>query len=438
MHNKVETYIHKNNLLAPGSKIIVGVSGGADSVALLCLLKNADFKCVVAHCNFKLRANESDSDAAFVEKLATNLNLPFCKVEFDTAGFAGENKISIELAARELRYKWFEDMRLQYNAHAIAVAHHADDNVETLLMNITRGTGIRGLTAIPKQNGYVVRPLLECTRGEIIGYLRQIGQDYVTDASNAENKYTRNRFRNEIIPLFEKVNPSFSKTITTSIKRFEEIEKIYSDKIEQEKNNVIVNDNGHIYINIPKVKALGFSNSLLYEILTDYNFHPTTIDKIHTCIDDNPGAVFYSRTHRLLHDRECLIVTAIETKTDIEYIVDELENGISEPIRMSISRRINDGKIAKSKNIACFDADKLKFPLKLRHWKKGDVFIPFGMNLHKKISDFFIDNKVNRFEKDNIWLLLSGDEIIWVVGYRSDNRYRVNNNTQHIVEFQIV
>jgi tRNA(Ile)-lysidine synthase len=438
MLKKVETYILKNKLLAPDSTVIVGVSGGADSVALVCLLKSMDYKCIVAHCNFQLRGSESDNDAVFVEELAKKLDLPLCKVEFDTLEFAQENKISIELAARELRYKWFENMRLQYKADAIAVAHHADDNVETLLMNITRGTGIRGLTAIPKQNGYVVRPLLECTRGEIIRYLRQIGQDFVTDASNAENKYTRNRFRNEIIPMFEKVNPSFSKTISMSIKRFEEIEKIYNEKIETEKANIVSSDNENVQINIPKLKALGFSNSMLYEILIEYNFHPATIDKIYACVDDVPGAVFYSGTHRLLHDREYLIVNALTAKDDIEYFIDEVENGISEPLNLSITRRINDGEISKSKNLACFDADKLQFPLKLRHWKKGDVFIPFGMNFHKKISDFFIDNKVNRFEKENVWLLLSGNEIIWVVGYRLDNRYKVNNDTKQIIEFQIV
>lgn len=437
MLKKVEKYICNNNLLKPDSKIIVGVSGGADSVALLALLNSLGYKCVVAHCNFKLRGDESQRDALFVEELAKKMNLPFYKVEFDTLSFARENRMSIELAARELRYNWFEETRKQCDAGAIAVAHHADDNVESLLMNLTRGTGIRGLTAIPKQNGRVVRPLLECTRNEIMGYLMSIGQRFVTDASNAENKYTRNKFRNEIIPLFEKINPSFSKTITNSVKRFVEIEEIYMAKVEAIKADVVSVDGDFIRIDIAKLLLHGFSNSVLFEILTVYNFHPDTIGKIQEHLNSASGAVFYSNTHRLLHDREFLILTKIVDVVDVAYFIDTDETEIVEPFRMQIRKRTGK-EIIKQHNVACFDAGKLQFPLKLRRWKKGDTFVPFGMTGTKKISDFLIDNKINRFEKENIWLLLSGDDIVWVIGYRTDNRYKVGAKTTEVVDFQIL
>lgn len=437
MLKKVEKYICNHNLLKSDSKIIVGVSGGADSVALLAVLNSLCYKCVVAHCNFKLRGDESQRDALFVEELAEKLNLPFYKVEFDTNGFARENKMSVELAARELRYNWFEEIRKQCDADAIAVAHHAGDNVESLLMNLTRGTGIRGLTAIPRQNGRVVRPLLECTRSEIMGYLMSIGQRFVTDASNAENKYTRNKFRNEIIPLFEKINPSFSKTINNSIKRFGEVEEIYMAKVEAIKTDVVSVEGDFVRISIPKLLLHGFSNSVLFEILTVYNFHPDTIGKIHDRLNAAPGAVFYSNTHRLLHDREFLMLTKIVYVVDAAYFIDEDETEIVEPFRMQIRKRTGK-EILRQDNAACFDAGKLQFPLKLRRWKKGDVFVPFGMTGTKKISDFLIDNKINRFEKENIWLLLSGDDVVWVVGYRTDNRYKVSAKTTEVVDFQLL
>lgn len=438
MLKKVETYIRKNNLLANPDKLIVGVSGGADSVAILLLLKNLDYECIVAHCNFHLRHDESDRDEEFVRNLAERLKFQFCKVDFDTTEFAYTNKLSIEMAARQLRYKWFEELRLQHNAQCIVVAHHADDNVETLLMNLTRGTGIRGLTGISARNGNIVRPLLCCTRDEIIEFLRKNDEDFVTDSSNLQNKYTRNRFRNQIIPQFEQLNPSFRKSLDNSIKRFVEIEKIYNERIELEIKNVVSCDNDNTLIDIEKLKHLSFSNSLLFEILYSYHFHPDTIEKIHSNLNNLPGAVYFSNTHRLLFDRKYLIISELKDNAEAEYSIEENDSIIEFPVRLSITQGVYNGHIHKSKLTAAFDAAKITFPLKIRKWKKADFFVPFGMETRKKISDFFIDNKINRFEKENIWLLLSGNDIIWVIGHRIDNRYKLNGDSKNIIEFNLL
>lgn len=438
MLKKVENYIEKNNLLSSYAKVIVGVSGGADSVALLHVLKQLGYSCIVAHCNFHLRGEESDNDEIFVREMANELHLDFEQIDFDTTDYARKCKISIEMAARELRYNWFEQVRKTHNASAIAVAHHADDNVETLLMNLTRGTGLKGLTGIPLQNGYIIRPLLCCTRSDIVNYLIKYNLHHITDSTNAQNDFTRNKFRNQIIPLFEDINPSFKQTITTLIERFEEIEAVYNEKITETSAKITSTDNNYFKIDIQQLKHTKYSKSLLYEILLPYSFHADTVDNIIQNLESEPGAVFYSFTHKLLHDRDFLIVSKNKIPLQQSYSISESATEISEPIHLNINKRIYNTKISKSKLFATLDASKITFPLVLRHWQKGDSFVPFGMKNSKKLSDFFIDTKMNRFEKENTWLLCAGNDIVWVVGHRIDNRFCVDSNTQHIIEIQLI
>ena len=435
---KVENYIEKNNLLSSYAKVIVGVSGGADSVALLHVLKQLGHNCIVAHCNFHLRGEESDNDEIFVREMANELHLAFEQIDFDTTDYARKCKISVEMAARELRYNWFEQVRKTHTASAIAVAHHADDNVETLLMNLTRGTGLKGLTGIPLQNGYIIRPLLCCTRSDIVNYLIKYNLHHITDSTNAQNDYTRNKFRNQIIPLFEDINPSFKQTITTLIERFEEIEAVYNEKITETSAKITSTENNYFKIDIQQLKHTKYRKSLLYDILLPYSFHADTVENIIHNLDSEPGSIFYSLTHKLLHDRDFLIVSKNNIPLQQSYNISESVTEISEPIHLNISKRIYNTKISKSKLFATLDASKFTFPLVLRHWQKGDSFVPFGMKNSKKLSDFFIDTKMNRFEKENTWLLCAGNDIVWVVGYRIDNRFCVDSNTQHIIEIQLI
>ncbi len=438
MLKKVESYILKNNLLTGGAKVIVGTSGGADSIALLHILKQLGFQCVAAHCNFHLRNEESNRDEQFVREFASKLGLEYHKIDFDTTLYAQTNKVSIEMAARDLRYNWFEELRTLLNAEAVAVAHHADDNVETLLMNLTRGTGLRGMTGIPIRNGFVIRPLLCCSRQDIINYLNKNNLHYVTDSTNSENEYVRNRFRNEIIPTFEAINPAFRQTVNDTINRFEEIEEMYDEYIEFIKNRIISVESGNTIINTDFIKTKKYAKTILYEILSPFNFHIDTISNILICLDSAPGALFYSQTHQLLHDRNQLILSDIKSVNSNIYNIEIDNKEIFEPIHLKICRRRFDGKINKSSNYATFDAAKIIYPLTLRHWQQADSFVPFGMKTHKKVSDFFIDNKINRFEKENTWLLLSGNDIIWVVGQRTDNRYSVDKNTSEVIEIELI
>ncbi len=438
MLKKVESYILKNNLLTAGAKVIVGTSGGADSVALLHVLKQLGFRCIVAHCNFHLRNEESDRDELFVKQFASKLALDYHKIDFDTEKYAQSNKISIEMAARDLRYHWFEELRLELEAEAIAVAHHADDNVETLLMNLTRGTGLRGMTGIPVRNGSVIRPLLCCFRDEIINYLNNSDLIYVTDSTNSKNDFVRNRFRNEIIQIFEEINPAFRQTINDTIARFEEIEEIYNEHIALEINNLCRFENRKTFINTDILKTKKYAKTILHELLSPCHFHIDTISNVLDVLDKAPGAIFYSPTHQLLYDRNQLILVE-RTNAELDtYTIYDSKSEIFEPVHLKITERNFDGKINKSLLYATFDASKLKFPLVLRRWQNADSFVPFGMKTHKKVSDFFIDTKINRFEKENIWLLVSGNEIAWIVGYRIDNRFSVDSNTTDCIEIQLI
>jgi len=438
MLKKVESYILKNNLLTAGAKVIVGTSGGADSVALLHILKQLGFECIVAHCNFHLRNEESDRDELFVQNLASKLAVEFRKIDFDTVEHAASNKISIEMAARNLRYNWFEALRIEFAAEAIAVAHHADDNVETVLMNLTRGTGLGGMTGIPIRNGSVVRPLLSCTREEIISYLKNNGSNFVTDSTNLKNEYVRNRFRNQLIPLFESINPSFRQTITETIDRFEDIEAIYNEHIALEIKKLCQFKNDSTIIDTTILKTKKYAKTILYELLSPCNFHIDTISNVLKSLENAPGSLFYSPTNQLLYDRNQLILTKRTERELNSYIIYKPENELQLPVRMKISERKFDGSINKSAQYATFDSTKLKFPLELRKWQQADSFIPFGMKSHKKVSDFFIDAKINRFEKENIWLLISENKIAWIIGYRTDNRFAVDTETTEIIEFQLI
>ena len=439
MQQKVQTYIQKHQLLTYKGRIIVGVSGGTDSVVLLHILMALGYECIIAHCNFHLRMEESDRDELFVRNLAKELKLSCYFVEFETTKYAAEHKISIEMAARDLRYAWFYELLYRHDAQAIAVAHHADDSIETMLMNLIRGTGLRGLTGIQPRNHKVVRPLLCTNRLEIEAYLIRHDLDHIEDSSNASTDYQRNKFRNEVLPLLTEINPSVRTTLYDSMKRFEGNWIIYQQAIEKMRLEIVQTEPGVVKMDIESIKKQIHVPALMYELLHPYGFGPAIIEQITDQLDGESGKVFYSETHRLLKDRKYLMISANEEITIDKFQIEEDDQEIELPFPMKMNRQSisTNFEVSKELNRVHVDISKLLFPLMLRRWKEGDTFYPFGMTQRKKISDFFINNKLSLLEKEHSWILVSNNEIVWIVGQRLDNRFRVTKETKEVIEFKI-
>ena len=439
MQQKVQTYIQKHQLLTQEGRIIVGVSGGTDSVVLLHILVSLGYDCVIAHCNFHLRMEESDRDELFVRNLANELNIPSYFIDFETTKYSEEHKISIEMAARDLRYAWFYELLYHHDAQAIAVAHHADDSIETMLMNLVRGTGLKGLTGIQPRNHKVVRPLLCSNRLEIETYLVRHDLDHIEDSSNASMEYHRNKFRNEVIPLLTEINSSVRQTLYESLERFEGNLAIYQQAIDAIKQEIIQHKDGIVFMDIELIKKQIHIPTVMYELLHPFDFSPALIEQITDRLDGESGKVFFSDTYRLLKDRKYLVLSLIEENTIDEYRIEDDDTFIEMPFQMKISRQIVSAgfEIAKELNRVHVDASKIVFPLKIRRWKEGDTFYPFGMTQQKKISDFFINNKLSLIEKEHSWILESDNEVIWIIGQRLDNRFRVTKETTEVLEFSI-
>jgi tRNA(Ile)-lysidine synthase len=440
MLRKLIRHIEKEELFGRNEKLLIAVSGGLDSIVLLHLLFKMEVNCVVAHCNFRLRGEDSEGDEIFVQKLAEDYDYPFCSIAFDTAVFAKENHISIEMAARDLRYEWFDKIRQKSECQYILTAHHADDVIETVLINLARGTGIHGLTGIKAKKGRLVRPLLPFSREEIKTYAAQNELDFREDYTNAQTDFVRNKIRHQIIPVLQEINPSIQKTMNENVARFSDVELIYNNEISKKKLSFVEQKDGQLLISVSELKDLPANNSHLFELLKSYGFHSRDVVNIIESLDAISGKLFYSENYQILRDREYLVLSEKNEKELGEYELSE--NGyveISEKkIECKTFERPADFKFSTKPLTACFDSDKLKFPLKLRKWEDGDVFHPIGMKGRKKVSDYFIDNKFSLTEKENAWLLVSGDNIVWLVGHRMDDRYKITNKTQSICEIQIV
>lgn len=436
MLTKVQEFIEENQLLTPNERIIVGVSGGVDSVVLLNVLSKLGYNCIAAHCNFHLRGEESNRDEKFVEDLCKSYEVVFKKIDFDTVTYAKEEKISIEMAARELRYSWFEKLAQETNVHSIAVAHHSDDSIETVMLNIVRGTGIKGLIGILPKNRKIVRPLLCCSRFEIEEYARLNDIAFVNDSTNEENDFNRNKIRNQVLPILAEINPSVKQTLFENISRIKGAWKIYEQKIKEIKNEITFYQDDRFYIDIEKLKKQSDIATVLHEILDDFNFNNDVLEDIVKSLEGESGKKFSSSTHRLIKDRNFLIIDENEPDLSIEWTIEEGTRFIEDPIPLEFNfiEKNENFIVSKSSEKVDLDADKITFPLILRKWHFGDTFQPFGMNQEKKVSDFFVDEKLNLFQKEDAWLLTSNGEIVWIVGIRLDNRFRITENTQKILE----
>ncbi len=441
MLNIFNKYINDNNLTNKNEKIIIGVSGGRDSIFLATLFKLSGYNIAIAHCNFNLRGEEANKEQKFVKEFAKQNSLEFFTVNFNTKKYANENGISIQMAARELRYNWFEQIRKDNNFDKIAIAHNKNDLVETFLINLTRGTGIKGLTGIKAKNGSIIRPILFVERTEITKYLEKNNIAWKDDSSNNSNKYTRNNIRHNIIPEFELMNTDFISTMYKNIEKLDDVFNIYNKEINFKKNKILIRQNDKTLINIDILKKLSPLKTYLFEFLKEFNFTPEQIPEIIEIIDSISGKQIISKTHRIIKDREYLIISKInKIQTKQEFIINEGAIEIKVPLHIHIDIfNKNNYNIPKQKNIACFDYNELNFPLKLRKWHNGDKFKPFGMNNFKKLSDFFIDNKLSIIDKENLWLLTDCmNNIIWIVNNRTDNRFKITENTDKIIQFSCI
>ncbi len=439
MLQKFRTFIQRNQLFRQDHMILLAISGGVDSVVMCELMRQAKFKFAIAHCNFLLRAEESDADEAFVEHLALAMDVPIHIRHFETAAYARENGISIQMAARDLRYAWFEELMDQHGYKYVANAHHLDDQAETFFINLLRGTGLSGLHGILPKQGRIIRPLLFATREEIAEFAFVEGLSWREDSSNKSKKYLRNRLRHEIMPLLKDIDPSFSKSLNNTIRIIRETETIYRQKIDEGKADLIETNKNDVRILISWLEEFSPMETWLYELLRPYDFSFAVVEEIVNSLGSISGKIFFSSTHRLIRDRDYLIIESfsqLDQKSTEPIVAFDplLQKQPQLPIPLSFSiERAKDFVIPEGQEIACLDYDKLQYPLTLRRWRKGDFFFPFGSSGKKKMSDFFVDRKISIDEKESILLLTSGDDIIWVTGMRMDNRFRITDATKKIL-----
>lgn len=433
---KVEKYISKHNLLEKDGKVLIALSGGADSVALLVVLLKLGYKCEAMHCNFHLRGEESNRDEHFVTGLCRRLGVELHIVHFDTTEHAKENGISIEMAARELRYAAFEKQRKSIGACAIAVAHHRDDSAETLLLNLVRGTGIRGLCGIHPKNGYIVRPLLCVDREEITDYLKWRNEDYVTDSTNLTNDYTRNKIRLEVIPGLAEINPSVKESIAATADRIREAELIYRQAIEEAVKRVKKGD----VIDIGALVKEIAPQTVLHEILAPLGFNSSQTGDIMEVIGNgNSGKQFYAADWCVTKDRNRLIITALDLERNVETILPQ--EGVVNTAEgyISVCHRSFDGVIPKEKNCAILDCAKLELPLKLRRVEPGDRFAPFGMRGTKLVSDYLTDRKKSIIEKHAQLVVTDATgRIAWLVNERPAATFCVDKNTEEVIVLRLI
>ena len=451
MLNALLSFNTKHQLFFKTNKLILAISGGLDSMVLLELLTSTDLdlEIIVAHCNFQLRGEEADQDQAFVEQIALEKKVAFLTINFDTETYAKENKLSIEEAARDLRYNWFEKIRKETSSNLIVTAHHLNDNTETLLFNITKGTGIKGLRGMLPKRGKIIRPMLEISRTEILKFAENNNIKYREDSSNNSLKYTRNLIRKNIIPELEKINTNFAKTQLKHFERFREIELLYSDILQKIKNNLFQEKKGDYYISINKLLQYRGYKTLLFELMAEYNFSNLQIEDVLSVLDSKEsGKIFFSKTHRIVKDRKHLILSDLQKEIQNVFDLSKIKNKIKLPnkelIRIQLKPIEKLTKISSKKHYAYLDADKLQFPLILRRWKDGDYFYPFGMNngngkaKKKKIKKFFSDQKLSIVDKENVWILTSGEKIVWVVNYRTDERFKITDKTKNVYQLKFI
>lgn len=443
MLRRLIEYVKANDLVRKNDRVLLAVSGGIDSVAMAELFHQAGFRFGIAHCNFGLRGEESAGDEKFVQGMANKYHVPFHTKQFLTTQDAKERRVSIQMAARELRYKWFEEIRATEGYDWIATGHQMDDQVETFFINLLRGTGIAGLHGILPRNGRVIRPLLFATRDEIGDFITSSHLAYREDSSNDSKKYLRNRIRLEMIPLLKEINPEVVPLMSENILRFREAVEIYRQKIEEVRKRIMIRKERKILVPIAELKCLKPGRTWMFELFSPYGFNESVSADMASALHKPGRKEFISDQFLVVRDREHLIITRRARKKheehEEEYVIKEGQSTLKGPVLLAIKEVQNAPGITipAERDYASLDLEKLEFPLMLKRWKPGDAFIPFGMHQKKKISDYFIDAKISAEEKQRAWVLWSGNKIAWVVGYRPDNRFRVTSRTRTILQIRL-
>lgn len=438
----VQKFIHRKKLFTPSDILLVGVSGGADSVVLLHMLVKSGYKCIVAHMNFNLRGADSDGDEEFVRQLAETHNCTFECKSVDTIGFSETTGQSIEMAARELRYNWFRELMTKHSISSIVVGHHKNDSIETFFLNLLRSSGLRGLGGIAAKRNGVVRPLLAIDKSDILKYASNWRLNYRTDSTNSDIIYKRNNIRKNVIPLFESIEPSFAKVMSRNLSYLQDATELVDDFILDWKYKNLLVDNGIYYIPYSSVINKGYGRLLLFEALKEYGFKNDSIADIYDASSQESGREFYSSTHRVVSDRGRWIITNIDISFQPIAVSNDTLPGhniivAGRSVTFELIDRVSLSAINAGKQIAYLDFDMLIFPLQLRGWKVGDWFIPLGMRGKKKISDFMIDKKFSLVEKERVIILKSNDEVVWLMGHRMDDRFKVTDKTNRILKVQI-
>jgi tRNA(Ile)-lysidine synthase len=435
MLDRFSKFISENKLIKENQKILLAVSGGIDSMVMAHLFLRSGIKTGIAHCNFSLRGDESDMDEKLVRDYAAKNNIPFHSKSFDTKSYAEANKLSVQMAARELRYAWFEEIRNEYKYDLVSVAHNLNDNIETLLINLTRGTGIAGLTGISVRHNFIIRPLLFATRNEIMSYCSAHGVIYREDRTNAETKYIRNKIRHKIMPVLKEINPAIEYTLAETAERISEISSILSEHISEITSKVSHQKDGTTIFDVNLLKDFRHNKTVIYELFKPFGVTGVMIPDLIKIIDGRTGSQVMSPTHRIIKNRMQMIVTPLHEGEDTLYEIDSLEDFRKVPeIKSASYFNISTGyMIPSNSRFACLDTERIKFPVTIRKWKAGDYFYPFGMGKRKKLSDYFIDKKYPLTEKEKKLVLLSGDEIVWVIGERIDDRFRITDKTKTVL-----
>ena len=438
-------YIKKEHLFQRNDKLLVAVSGGVDSTVLCDLCYEAAYDFAIVHCNFQLRGEESTRDEDFVASLALKYKVPIFIKKFETEAYAEERKVSIQVAARELRYGWFrvllnkEKEQFIHNIFLLT-AHHTNDNTETLLMNIFKGTGVRGMKGISPKQDKIVRPLLFASKENIINYASEKELAFVEDSSNTSDKYTRNYFRNQLIPGLGKIYPSVEQNLQKNIDRFKEVEILYDQALEIHKKKLIKKVQSEIHIPVRMLLKTEPLQTVLYEILKPYDFSSMQIGEVTHLLKSETGKFVMSSSHRVLRNRDWLIVAPLDTTIAENIVIDEnVTETAFGPFIIKIKTHINKADFITSNELtACIDKSKLVFPLLLRKWKTGDYFYPLGMQKKKKLSKFYSDNKLSMVDKEKVWVLESDKRIVWIVGMRLDDRFKINAATESVLKLTII
>lgn len=432
---KFQNHLTNNFPFFNGKKLLLATSGGLDSMVLLYLFQQLDYEIGVAHCNFQLRGLESFGDQKFVQEYADANNISFFVTQFDTQAFAKDYKLSTQVAARELRYNWFYELLETENFDYILTAHHADDNLETFIINLSRGTGLDGLTGIPLQNDKIVRPLLIFSRQEIEDFANSNDIKWREDSSNTSDKYLRNKIRHDLVPILKELNTDFLSSFQKTQNYLQESQAMVEDASSMIYQQVAIEKEDEIHFDLKKLKQLPNYKSYLYQWLKDFGF--AAWNDIYDLVDGQTGKKVFSNEYILFKNRDFLVLSPFKNiNENEEFLIEKNQNEVKFPLKMSFCK-VND--ISNTSNKTIFvDQDKLKFPLLLRRWKSGDIFEPFGMNgKSKKVSKLFKDEKLSLLEKENIWILCSDNQIVWIVGIRQDERFKIETTTNNQLKIEL-